>query len=167
MIKTIYVPEFTADGIKFHPYDATADIGKMYAGAILGPGGHDGLKTVTKDDIKKVLSLTDEEASYLVNNVRFDYWYKGDADNPEKKWTFDADDCYNDLSVKNFYLSNILDAWYGSKFVPYADAESVERAKKIENMEGLKKFLHFSANRATIKEMYFGKWKNEWNLQNK
>ena len=158
----VYVPEITANGVNVNEYDGASGMGKMYAGMILGPGGHDGLKTVTKDDVKKVLSLTDEEASYLAENVCFDYWYKGDSDNPEKKWTFDADDCFNDLSMKNFYLADILDSWFGANLIGNS-----EKCKAIQNMDGLKKFLHFSENRATIKEMYFGKWKNEWNLQNK
>ena len=37
-----------------------------------------------------------------------------------------------------------------------------ELAKEIEDISNLHKHLHFANNRVTIKEKYYGAWKNAW-----
>ena len=84
-------------------------------------------------------------------------WYKGESIENSKKWNIAGFDGYADFSVKNYLLACICDAYKAAK-----EVEENDVVKTIEDIEGLRKLIHFSKDRVTIKDMYFGKWKNFW-----
>lgn len=132
----------------------------MFQGVLFSnPTGDATLRVVGKDDIRKYLELTAAETEKLANiGINFDYWFEGDHITG-KKWTFDGDDVYNDLSIKNFLLASICDMYKGAKIL-----KNKHITEKIESIEGLKKWLHFGNTRITIKEMYYGIYKNFWSF---
>ena len=111
------------------------------------------------NDLIEYLDLSEKEAIALTENidVGFTFWYKGESIENSKKWTLECFDGYADFSVKNYCLARICDLYWGAKKFGRNDI-----TKKIEAITGLRKWIHFGKDRVTIKDMYFGKWKNFW-----
>ena len=114
------------------------------------------------NDVIKYLDLSETEATDLVENLKinFTFWYKGESRENSKKWTLEGFDGYVDFSLRNFFLTCICDRYKGAKMF---DINHI--TKKIEAIPGLRKWIHFSEDRVTIKDMYFGKWKNFWKFR--
>lgn len=117
------------------------------------------LHIVGYNELVKELGITEEEAKFLLNKMTFDFWFDGnDTDyNTTKKLTVDGDDVYSDFSLKEFFLAMICDYVCGAHRIGKA-----EMAKAIEDISNLHKHIHFANNRVTIKEKYYGVWKNAW-----
>lgn len=109
------------------------------------------------NELVKELGITEEEARFLGNKVYFNFWFVGDDYDTAKKWTVDGDDIYSEFSLKEFLLAMICDYVCGS----YRIGDK-EYAKEIENISNLHKHIHFAYDRVTIKERYYGIWKNGW-----
>lgn len=109
------------------------------------------------NDLVRELNVSEEEARFLGNKVYFNFWYVGEDLDSAKKWTVDGDDIYSEFSHKEFLLSQICDYVCGA----YRTGKK-ELAKEIENISNLHKHIHFGNNRVTIKERYYGIWKNGW-----
>lgn len=115
------------------------------------------LHMVGYNELVKELGITEEEAKFLGNKVYFNFWFDGNDLNTAKKWTVDGDDVYSEFSFKEFLLAMICDYVCGAH-----RTGKVEYAKEIENILNLHKHIHFAKNRVTIKEKYYGIWKNGW-----
>jgi hypothetical protein len=115
------------------------------------------LHIVGYNELVKELGITEEEAKFLGNKVYFNFWFAGNDYDTAKKWTVDGDDIYSEFSFKEFLLAMICDYVCGA----YRTGK-VELAKGIENISNLHKHIHFANTRVTIKERYFGIWKNGW-----
>ena len=115
------------------------------------------LHIVGYNELVKELGITEEEAKFLGNKVYFNFWFVGDNYDTAKKWTVDGDDVYSDFSLKEFFLAMICDYVCGAHRIGKA-----EMTKAIEDISNLHKHLHFAKNRITIKEKYYGPWKNSW-----
>ena len=115
------------------------------------------LHVVGYNELVKELGITEEEAKFLGNKVYFNFWFVGDNYDTAKKWTVDGDDIYSEFSFKEFLLAMICDYVCGAHRTGKA-----EMAKEIEDISNLHKQIHFSNNRVTIKEKYYGTWKNAW-----
>lgn len=116
------------------------------------------LRMVGINDLVKELNVSEEEARFLGNKVYFNFWFVGDDHlKAEKKWTIDGDDVYSEFSFKEFLLAMICDYVCGAYRIG-----NKEYAKEIENISNLHKHIHFAKNRVTIKERYYGIWKNGW-----
>lgn len=111
------------------------------------------------NELVKELGITEDEAKFLLNKMTFDFWFDGnDTDyNTTKKWTVEGDETYSDFSLKDYFLAMICDYVGGAHFIGMP-----ELAKEIEDISNLHKHLHFAKNRITIKEKYYGVWKNAW-----
>ena len=108
-------------------------------------------------ELVKELGITEEEAKFLGNKITFNFWFVGDNYDTAKKWTVDGDDVYSDFSLKEFFLAMICDYVCGAHRISFT-----KFAKEIEDISNLHKHLHFSNTRVTIKEKYYGFWKNAW-----
>ena len=115
------------------------------------------LHIVGYNELVKELGITEEEAKFLGNKVYFNFWFVGDNYDTAKKWTVDGDDVYSDFSLKEFFLAMICDYVCGAHRIGKA-----EMTKAIEDISNLHKHIHFANNRVTIKEKYYGVWKNAW-----
>ena len=113
-------------------------------------------------DLIKHLELHDLEVMVLVESldIDFDFWYKGKSHENSKKWTTDGFDGYADFSLRNYFLACICDMYKGAKCFDRNDI-----VMTIEAIPGLRKWIHFSEDRVTIKDMYFGQWKNFWKFR--
>lgn len=109
------------------------------------------------NELVKELGITEDEAKFLLDKMTFDFWFVGDDYDTAKKWTFDGDDIYSEFSLKEFFLAAICDYIGGCHRIGMS-----KLAKEIENISNLHKHLHFANNRVTIKEKYYGVWKNAW-----
>ena len=126
------------------------------------PTGRASWMNVGIQDIMEELQLSSEEVQILVDcHINIDFWFEGKDYKNCKRWTFDGDNCYADFSFRNFLLANICDMYKGAMFF-----KNFATCKKIESINGLKKWINFGNTRVTIKEMYFGIWKNFWNFVN-
>lgn len=115
-------------------------------------------RQVGRNDLMKHLEINETEAAELQNlEINFNYWWTGKDHENCKKWTFDGCDYYSDFSIRNFFLASICDLVRGATLNNHLDI-----VNKIKAIKGLHKWLHFAENRVTIKDMYFGKWKNNW-----
>ena len=123
------------------------------------PVGATSIHSTGTDDLVRELGVTEEEAKFLQSKINeyLDFWYAGDDPNTGKKLTIDGDDVYHDLNFKEFLLAMICDRVCGAHRIG-----RLEAAKEMENIASLHKHLHFSENRITIKEKYYGWWKNAW-----
>lgn len=113
--------------------------------------------TVGYNELVKELGITEEEAKFLRNKMSFDFWFVGNDYDTAKKWTFEGNSIYSNFSLKEFFLAIICDYVFGAHYLGMA-----EKAKEIENIFNLHKHLHFAKHRVTIKEKYYGVWKNRW-----
>ena len=131
----------------------------MYAMICKSPVENAKFYRPTLNDVIKYLDLSEIEAIALVETLDpyFSFWYKGESHENSKKWNLGGDDGYADFSVKNYILACICDMYKAAK-----EVEENDFIKIIEDIPGLRKWIHFSKDRVTIKDMYFGKWKNFW-----
>lgn len=112
------------------------------------------------NDVIKYLDLSEIEAVALYESIdpaAFFLWYKGESIENSKKWNIVGFDGYVDFSLRNYLLACICDAYRAAK-----EVEENDVVKTIKDIEGLRKWIHFGNDRITIKDMYFGKWKNFW-----
>ena len=109
------------------------------------------------NELVKELGITEEEAKILMNKIEFDFWFTGNDYDTAKKWTIDGDDVYSELSFKEFLLAMICDYVAGAH-----RTGKPECALEIKEISNLHKHIHFAENRVTIKERYYGIWKNGW-----
>ena len=109
------------------------------------------------NELVNQLGITEEEAKFICNKITFNFWFVGDNYDTAKKWTVDGDGIYSDFSLKDFFLAAICDYVCGAHRIGMP-----ELSKGIEDISNLHKHLHFANNRVTIKEKYYGFWKNAW-----
>lgn len=134
----------------------------MYAMICKSPVENAKFYRPTINDVIKYLDLSEIEAVALVEIIdpAFSFWYKGKSHENSKKWNLGGYDGYADFSLRNYLLACICDMYRAAKRVEENDV-----FETIEDIEGLRKWIHFSEDRITIKDMYFGKWKNYWKFR--
>jgi hypothetical protein len=115
------------------------------------------LHIVGYNELVKELGITEEEARFLGSKVSFNFWFDGNDFNTAKKWTIDGDDIYSEFNLKDFFLAMICDLVCGA----YRSGRP-ERAEEIKAIKALHEYIHFAKNRVTIKERYYGIYKNGW-----
>lgn len=115
----------------------------------------------TINDLIEHLDLSEKEAVALDESIypTLIFCYKGESIENSKKWNLIGYDGYADFSLRNYFLACICDMYKAAKM--FNDNDII---MTIEAIPGLRKWIHFSEDRVTIKEMYFGKWKNFWKL---